>query len=86
MQVSHKQALQEANQKTKSLITQEDLDFIKSQYKLEKSGSYILYAYAIVMMRYDKPQIAERVNSLLKRGIGHYSNLSGHTIPSSLID
>jgi len=86
MQVSLKKALHEVNQKTKSLITQEDLDFIKSQYKLEKSGSYILYAHVIAVMRYDKPQIVERVNSLLKRGIGHYSNLSGHTIPSFLID
>ncbi len=86
MQLSFQEAFQKATQKTKSLITQEDLNFVKSQYKKEKSGSYILYAHYIAMMKYDKPEISKKVNSLLKRGIGHYTPLSGHTIPSSLID
>ncbi len=82
MQVSLKELLQKEIEKQKTLITQEDRDFITSQYKLESTGLYILYAHTIA---YDKPFLREKVNSLLKRGIGHYSSQSGHTIPSNLI-
>lgn len=82
MQVSLQELLQSEIKKQKSLITQEDRDFITSQYELEPSGLYILYAFKI---SYDKPYLRKKVNALLKKGIGHYSSLSGHTIPSNLI-
>ena len=84
MQVSLKDALQKANHERKSVISDQDPDFIKSQYRLENStGHYILYAHVI---GYDKPQLRRKVNALLRKGIGHYTSNSGHTIPSYLID
>ena len=80
--MTHKEILQKEIQSIKSVITNEDRDFIMSQYKLEHTGNYILYACTI---GYDKPHLREKVNELLNKGVGHYTTLAGHIIPSYLI-
>lgn len=80
--MTHKEILQKEIQSIKSVITDNDRDFIMSQYKLEHTGNYILYAYTI---GYDKPHLREKVNELLNKGVGSYTTLAGHIIPSYLI-
>lgn len=78
----HKEILQREIENIKSIITNEDRDFVMSQYKLEHTGNYILYAHVI---GYDKPFLREKVNELLNKGIGIYTTLAGHIVPSYLI-
>lgn len=82
MEVSLKDILQKEIEITKRLIAEDDIRFVKENYKVEESGNYILYAYKIHQL---SQLMKDKVSSLRKRKIGYYSSQSGHTIPSYLI-
>lgn len=83
MEVSFQEALQKEIEIKKQLITEEDIKFVKENYQIQESGNYFLFTYKIKQL---PKNMQNKVSSLKKRKIGYYSSLSGHSIPSYLID
>lgn len=86
MQVNFQEELQKAIEKTKSIISQDDIKFVKENYKYEKIQNGYQYIFYAWRLHQTSESTRTRVKNLIKHQIGYYSSQSGHTIPSHLID
>jgi hypothetical protein len=68
-------------QKLVSKLTESERKFIKDNYEKTNGGFYVLYSYQIQNLNAEK-----QIDGLLKKGIGIYSSVLGHSIPSQLFN